>query len=469
MRMVFGLTSLVSVAVLFCAGNSCPGSGNPGGSNDPSKNEFSVRIVGAKETLGETEKLELKAVPLGGKPGGYKFTWSIQPNDLAKPIAKVTAQHDSNLAEIEGVAAGNCVAAVKVEVVAEDAAGNKTRDHKNVRIVKQICKLGMVPNALSYQNGTLWMGTDVGVNRIIENESGEMRLLRHGSDANTVCPFAGTQTQPYIGVVLAMGSNSVWTVACQAKDKGCENSEFFSVPDDCKTQLDPKASSSSAGSNVTVAGHFDVHTLFGSSKGLYQVMPNNTDARLVFDKGQVTALAGDRFGQIWAGTLENGKAQVRVFESSQLTPKASYGPSNWPSGHNGNIGAIIDDSHGGMWIGFSSGEGGLVYRNSSGSWAEKKFVVTGSPVVVDVLVRAMVRDKDGTLWIGTNKGLASIPATPNPQTGSLMIDTLVNPEDGTAQVTDVMALAYDHKRHALWIGQHGANQGLLRYQLNISP
>jgi len=115
--------------------------------------------------------------------------------------------------------------------------------------------------------------------------------------------------------------------------------------------------------------------------------------------------------------------------------------------------AILRDADGTMWIGT---EGGLaVWRN--GAIAR---VITTRDGLPSNLVRALLRDRDGNLWIGTDSGLVRwrddraesigvAEGLPNPAVGTLMEDRekslWVGTSGGLVRLTDTRFLSFTRK------------------------
>ena len=124
-----------------------------------------------------------------------------------------------------------------------------------------------------------------------------------------------------------------------------------------------------------------VHSFWNSSDGL----PENA----------VTGIAQTRDGYLWVSTPEglarfNGR-QFKIFDQS-----------NVPEFNTNNIICLLEDTtQNALWIG--TYRGGLAHYNNG--HVQRYTVQNGLP---DNFVTALIQDKEGVLWIGTAKGLASL-------------------------------------------------------------
>jgi len=113
-----------------------------------------------------------------------------------------------------------------------------------------------------------------------------------------------------------------------------------------------------------------------------------------FTDNHVSAILEARDGTLWVGTFGGGLIRGRggVFESVTTAPEA---------GHLGPVMALTEDTQGVLWIGTSATglarlEGGQVTSLSHGN---------GLP---SNQVRALLADPDGSLWVGTARGLVHV-------------------------------------------------------------
>jgi len=108
-------------------------------------------------------------------------------------------------------------------------------------------------------------------------------------------------------------------------------------------------------------------------------------------RGPVSALAQETNGTVWIGTETEGLFQWRDY---QVTPVNS--PLK-------DISALLASTNGGLWVGSSSH--GLAWRSPAGDW--KLFSSTTNGLANDD-IGSLVEDGLGNLWIGSYEGLVRV-------------------------------------------------------------
>jgi len=134
--------------------------------------------------------------------------------------------------------------------------------------------------------------------------------------------------------------------------------------------------------------------LVGSSEGL-SLIENNIAHNARINMGtsiSVLSLAKRSDGGVWVGTYLNG---LMLWQDKQLLPFLNQ-QSGLPSDE---VRAILEDSHGDLWIGTTSG---LVRQDASG----KQQLFTRENGLPDNYILALAEDDQGQLWVGTGYGAA---------------------------------------------------------------
>src|SRR5688572_13402578 len=145
-------------------------------------------------------------------------------------------------------------------------------------------------------------------------------------------------------------------------------------------------------------------TWFGTKDGLnrydgYQFVVfrhDPFDSTSISDS-EITALLEDSRGRLWVGT--RGGGVNRFDRSRERFERVGAGPAR-------NITSFAEDSSGAIWVG-SFGEGLFRLTTDTGGIGAERFVhaATARSSLRDDRVRAVLVDRRGVLWVGTETGL----------------------------------------------------------------
>jgi signal transduction histidine kinase/ligand-binding sensor domain-containing protein len=155
--------------------------------------------------------------------------------------------------------------------------------------------------------------------------------------------------------------------------------------------------------------------------------------------GSVQALAEDRDGSIWFASLSgllrwHNEKMIRVGRADGLTDLT--------------ITVLLSESTGALWAG-TRGDG-LYVRPSVGAPWQHVAVSEGSGLGN---VNALLRDHEGTLWVGTDQGLARV------------IDGVVERVVGGEISTETILSLFEDREWNLWVGTRST--GLTRLRRGI--
>jgi len=118
---------------------------------------------------------------------------------------------------------------------------------------------------------------------------------------------------------------------------------------------------------------------------------------------RVRALRVDRSGRLWIAGRDGGVASFEPRERRIV--RYRHAPKDSSSLPSDSVFALLEDRRGDIWIGT---ENGLARFDT----AKRRIVRERIAGAQDVLVRALLEDSDGRIWIGTHRGLVRIdPAT----------------------------------------------------------
>lgn len=208
----------------------------------------------------------------------------------------------------------------------------------------------------------------------------------------------------------------------------------------------------------------------GYSFRVYQNSPADSNS---LSDNYITALAEDRSGNIWAGTLGgklnriiNNTQKIKVYdliidplfnENSSVRPES---PPCYAGYNNITITSILCDKEGFIWAG-TWGNGFFRYDPYSKNFSKHFFFLEDINSVSSNNILALAQDAAGTVWIGTlGGGLNKLIIKKEKGTAKEEFTFIKNP-DGIIVNNNISSLVLDN--NSLWIGTFA---GL--YKLDIS-
>jgi signal transduction histidine kinase/ligand-binding sensor domain-containing protein/CheY-like chemotaxis protein len=220
------------------------------------------------------------------------------------------------------------------------------------------------------RDGVLWIGTEAGVFRF------DGRRL-------TAVPIA--DENPLVSSILVATDRSIWV--------GTGNKGLFRITGDGAHVESLRVQVPTAYASATIEDSKGTIWIAASPGGLFRFRDGRFE-RLDKEQGlpnsSVRALLEDREGDLWVGT--NG-GLARLENRKFATYKARNGLTD------DNIRVVTESRGGGLWIGTYGGGVNLIEADR----------VTAYGVAQGLeYIRTMVEAADGTLWVGSSEGLASI-------------------------------------------------------------
>jgi ligand-binding sensor domain-containing protein/signal transduction histidine kinase len=313
-----------------------------------------------------------------------------------------------------------------------------------------------VKSILQTQDGTIWVGTVSGLNRMAQGRksfermggiTGTVRALRQTTDGVLWIGTIGQGVYEYRGSRLtqitapqSLPSNTVlnffeddernFWIGTQAGMLRLTRAQVSIIPL-------PKANDSDFGTiYMDRDGSFWIGStlLFRMKNGAVMPMhPPGTDG------DHVRQVYRDRSGALWVGTDGDGVYRIADRETAHLTTREGMS--------NNFVRAMTQDRDGSMWVAADEGLNHILREN-------------GRPRIVSYQMRdglayfstrALLEDRNGDLWIGTDRGVSHL------RDGIFLSDAV------TAALAQMKVWAiHEDADGGLWFGTR--NSGLFRYR-----
>jgi signal transduction histidine kinase/ligand-binding sensor domain-containing protein/DNA-binding response OmpR family regulator len=187
----------------------------------------------------------------------------------------------------------------------------------------------------------------------------------------------------------------------------------------------------------------ELHTLlWGGKKNSFTIVAKSEEAF------PVKTITTDDEGNYWTGSFGGG---IKVYDRNlQLIKKYFFRKDDPESLSNNHIHKIFKDSKGNIWIG--TGQGGLVkYLISSDSFIAYKNDPNDTTSISNNEVIDIQEDREGFLWLGTTTGGLN---KFNPETGKA-VRYYHLPKDKSSLTSNRINTLIISKDNTLWIGTFG--------------
>jgi hypothetical protein len=196
--------------------------------------------------------------------------------------------------------------------------------------------------------------------------------------------------------------------------------------------------------------------------GLYQASASFIADGLIGSDLAPSAAALDRFGVLWVGTrangiilLDTGRTPTDGGDDQLAGTIGLEGATAGPGLPSWLVSAIAVDRDGAVWVGTDKGLAKFTgtYERATNVYQINVVRYTRDDDLPSDKIQALVVDSANVLWVGTDNGLAQV--LPSGQIVNLSSVLLVDPAGSVA------ALAFDAWRGYLWVG---TPRGLNRYE-----
>ncbi|OWQ85254.1 hypothetical protein CDN99_22195 [Roseateles aquatilis] len=174
---------------------------------------------------------------------------------------------------------------------------------------------------------------------------------------------------------------------------------------------------------------------------LFRSDASPTQPRSAVSAGTIRALAEDRDGLLWIGTIGHGLDRYDPAEGRFQHFRRGAQPGSLPDDR---VQALVVDREGSLWVGTWQG---LARKRAGSDRFEPVFSTPGQPGLAGKIVLSLFEAPDGRIWAGTQQGdLAMV----DPRTGDgALLERAEEAVNGS--VNSFVALDRDH----LWLGRNG--------------
>jgi serine phosphatase RsbU (regulator of sigma subunit)/ligand-binding sensor domain-containing protein len=303
------------------------------------------------------------------------------------------------------------------------------------------------------KSGALWIGTDGGLNQLVqnENEGASARFIRYQNDPKN--PNSLSHNEVY--AILEDQSGTLWI---GTKGGGLNRLD---------RQTNQFIHYHHVANNPKSLSHNEVYEIFEDRSGLLWIGTNGGGLCILnreneefisfqndpFDPNSISyneirAIYEDRSGLIWIGTYGGGVEKVDK-EKNKFT-LYEHDPRNANSLSHPIVWSIYEDQAGLLWIGTHGGGLDRLDRRHN-QWKHYRYDPDNPNSLSSDIVRIVCEDNSGRLWIGTHGGgiCAFDRATER------FTRYLNDPNDPTSLSRNEIRAIYHDRSGLLWIGTYG--------------
>jgi ligand-binding sensor domain-containing protein/class 3 adenylate cyclase len=257
----------------------------------------------------------------------------------------------------------------------------------------------VVLSILQGRNGTIWMGTEEGLNKF-DNESQQFINFKYPPQSTSKSIF--TLCEDKYGVLWLGMEEGVYLF-----NPSTEKFSAFQSNSKLLAQLKDKRI------NSIIEDHQD-NIWVGTRDGLYKISRENDKITPYFvEFGNVKSLSSnfirvvyeDAHGNIWIGT--NGGGLDKIIPASATKPETvvayKFKADSEKSIGNNTVLAILEDKSGLLWLGTNGG--GLNSFNPKSLEFSRYTIQQG---LASNVVYGILADKNENIWVSTNKSISKL-------------------------------------------------------------
>jgi PAS domain S-box-containing protein len=262
--------------------------------------------------------------------------------------------------------------------IGHDGEGLFVFENGEIKPVTELQEKGILNIQSLYlqDDGALWIGTQY--NGVLRLKQGQFSSYSRKDGLSS----------DYVASILVDNDQSVWLGTAYGglnrlrRGRIVTFSELEGMPEENISCVIPDS-----------AGGLFIGSMRG---GVYNFSKTNSYSKVPLELGthNIRGLALSKSGALWVASGGGGLAIVEPSGIHYHSTKTGL-PQN-------DVTAIYEDRSENMWVGTQS-HGVAVWRKNSTSWE----LYTNSPVLLNY-IRCFAEDDSGTLWIGTQRGLAKM-------------------------------------------------------------
>lgn len=206
----------------------------------------------------------------------------------------------------------------------------------------------------------------------------------------------------------------------------------------------------------------------GTKAGKLHVFENNkplvTFDRFLTQNGVLTgvnvySMITDKEGYLWIGSKGRGvlvsNMPLGSYRQLEQITFINYQPieNDSTSLSHINVYSLEEDIYGNIWVGTYGNGINRVIKESDGSRSFQRITAENSGLSSD-LVRNLLSDSNGRLWIATGHGLNLIERIPKPKNSTLVRTFFSGHDEHSLSLNDIIHL-YEDSRGAIWLATYG--------------
>ncbi|MGM8361849.1 hybrid sensor histidine kinase/response regulator transcription factor [Flavobacterium sp. ARAG 55.4] len=313
---------------------------------------------------------------------------------------------------------------------------------------------------LKDKSGCLWISNyDGGVSYVDLNQK-RFNSLKHELKSST------TISENYVRAILEDSSGNVW-LGTEKTGLNYYNFETKSIKTFTHSENNKGSISSNKIRSLALdnkerlwVGTVDGLNIFSKeSNSFFRISDNGIGDKFLSNK-IIFSIAKDKFGNIWAGSWQNGLNRIKYSDSKNYSIEKIFKKQGSHYGLSSNVITFIyaDDFYPEVFVGTDNGLN-HIFLNEDGT-IRKILHYLGSKTTVNTIssnwVWPIIRENDSTLWIGTlGGGLNRITLNNKLKLGYKAQTFSVNQG---APSTDIETILYDKKNNDLWLGGKGLSK-----------